>query len=208
MKAPKCSKCGKAHYSTQRCSAEGANLPTNNVALSTDPIDDSLRPDYPDDIIPAINPPYESSAPTPADTFTSSGSITSEDLVSGGPTNPVHTFAEAKRVAEKFEKMAADRGFKKVNRESSSPLEDAPVSGVAASTGTKQSSEPSDDMLQGPPLTPAEAQASDKQVFNAKVQVSNAEKQKAYRERLKDDPRAHEAYLEANKLRMRKKRNG
>ena len=41
-----------------------------------------------------------------------------------------------------------------------------------------------------------------------KEALTPAEKQKAYRERLKDDPEAYEEYLEANKLRMRNKRDG
>ena len=98
MKAPKCPKCGKEHFSTQRCGAK---------------------------LTPMGSPP-------------------------------------------------ADAGETVTQRTEG-----------AASAGPKQSE--ASGMLQGPPLTPAE-------------------KQKAYRERLKDDPGAYEEYLEANKLRMRKKR--
>jgi hypothetical protein len=38
--------------------------------------------------------------------------------------------------------------------------------------------------------------------------LTPSEKQKAYRQRLKDNPEAYRAYKEANKLRMRKKRDG
>ena len=75
----------------------------------------------------------------------------------------------------------------KVHRESSSPLEDAPVSGEEKAVAT------------GPlGATPPEGQA----VHGADPPLTNAARCKKYRDKRGD------AYREANKLRMRKKRDG
>jgi hypothetical protein len=62
------------------------------------------------------------------------------------------------------------------------------------------------------PLTPADIRVEKSVVLGVKWTeerpLTPAAKQKAYRERLKADPVAHDAYREANKLRMKKKRNG
>ncbi|MCK5557216.1 MAG: hypothetical protein KAJ01_02485 [Candidatus Hydrogenedentes bacterium] len=109
--------------------------------------------------------------------------------MSGGPTNPVHTFAEAKRVAEAY-------------RESSSPLEDAPVSGSPVN-GCREQGRKSPTGLSEGNEAPAGCLGG---ANTSSAPLTPAEKQKAYRKRIKDDPKAREVYLEANKLRMRAKR--
>ena len=114
------------------------------------------------------------------------------------------------------EPSAAEPDFKKVHRGSSSGDQDAPVSRGAAGAGPKQSE--ASGMLQGPPLTSAETIEDYRERLRIdgiiqdknirKQALTSAEKQKAYRKRLKDDPKAYEDYLEANKLRMRRKRDG
>ena len=148
MKAPRCPKCGKEHYSTQRCSADvdkaPGPVPEKTVRVRRDKAGSSPAPE----------------------------------------SNEVH-------------------------RESSSGDQDAPVigegavamhcSGGADSRSDSQPPTPHRQHVVEPP-TPAEAQ-----VNNAKVQVTNAEKQKAYRERHKDRVREADRL---RKLRMRKKRDG
>ena len=200
MKAPKCPKCGKAHYSTQRCSAkeEESSGPKASVQSTSAVPADLNSPDSQDQSsAPSVSSPGSANnlaaEPTPpvppADTSTSGGSITSEDLVSGGPTNPVHTFAEAKRVAEAY-------------RESSSPLEDAPVSGSPVN-GCREQGRKSPTGLSEGNEAPAGCLGG---ANTSSAPLTPAEKQKAYRKRIKDDPKAREVYLEANKLRMRAKR--
>ena len=93
----------------------------------------------------------------------------------------------APRPKPKIDKRFSKRLPMKVHRESSSPLEDAPVSGEEKAVAT------------GPlGATPLDGQA----VHGADPPLTPAAKQKKYREKRGD------AYREANKLRMRKKRDG
>ena len=129
MKAPKCPKCGKEHYSTQRCSAKGGDADRK-----------------------------------------------CEDMASAGGSE---SDLPPPRKYEGRKSRKRDNGKAGTDR-------------VVVDAGSRSV----DD---GAALT---AEGS-----NAVSPLTPAEKQKAYRERLKDDPGAYEEYLEANKLRMRKKRD-
>lgn len=183
MKAPKCPKCGKTHYSTQRCGAdESAGR--------------GKRSDQP-------------SQPVGNDTAKASG-VVPDSARWETPRSPLKSVRPADT---------------EVHRESSSGDQDAPVSGegryeefsvpvvksAPASTTPQQEIERATS--ESGPLTPSELEDLHKDAIETSAEMKRlialtpAEKQKAYRKRLKDDPKAHEAYLEANKLRMRKNRD-
>ena len=100
------------------------------------------------------------------------------DWVSGGPENPVHTFAEAERIAEAY-------------RESSSPLEDAPVSGDGESHERAYRVESPLDPetsagLAPSPLTPAEKQKAYRERHADEVRKRDRERKAAKRQEAKD----------------------
>ena len=175
MKAPKCPKCGKEHFSTQRCSAEEVkrsgpkgSKPSTSVAPAA-----SGSPAN----------PVQSSAPS----VSSLGSAKSLTAEPAPVAPPVGTSTSDGQITNE------------VHRESSSG--DQPVSGEdEPSLRDTLAKECSDEIERGRKVMVGEV--------IEKLVLTPAEKQKAYRKRLKDDPEAYEDYLEANKLRMRKKRDG
>ena len=237
MKAPKCPKCGKEHYSTQRCSAVGEPVA---VARSPKPT------------------PGGSTPPTFANAPSSSGRTAGLGPANGGSNPPGATSSVAERMKDERDWAV------KVNRESSSAKQDAPVIGEVKGDGhrptgamslggkavhsadrplTNEESRETVTASCTPPETAIEGEAKRKTAYHRpqpvgadtakaldcgshEVEVGSsteqalkmaqaltpAEKQKAYRKRLKADPVKWLKHLEserlrkANKLRMRKKR--
>ena len=170
MKAPKCPKCGKEHYSTQRCSAdESAGR--------------GKRSDQP-------------SQPVGNDTAKASG-VVPDSARWETPRSPLKSVRPADT---------------EVHRESSSGDQDAPVSGEGRRR--EALAQGADNVVERRSIEPAALDTTPIEAGVAPGPLTPAEKQKAYRERLRADPVKWLEHLEserlrkANKLRMRKKRDG
>ena len=107
--------------------------------------------------------------------------------MSGGPKNPVHNFAEAERIAEAY-------------RESSSPLEDAPVSGEEEPAGIGGVTKPRTGVSDPVDLGHA-GQKLGRSAVKQTPPLTPAEKQKAYRERHADEVRKRDRERKAAKRR-------
>lgn len=160
MKAPKCPKCGKEHYSTQRCSAEAVCGPrVKSPSTSAAPVGSGSKP---------------SPDPSSAENAGSRGNAKSPDAPTPTtpPVPPVDT------------SMSSGQITNEVNRESPSGDQDAPVCGICGKTHPGQEhvfrgplaeiSPPlGDDELISTPLTPAEKQKAYRERHKDRVQEAD-----------------------------------